>query len=371
MRGTGHRTLHKEPLSMCSLYGQQQVRKEITMKPLKILCAWALALAAVSMGDRLATAQTAENFYKSNSLRLIVSAAAGGGYDLYARLLARHMGRHLPNATIVVENMGAAAGLNAANFIYNQAPKDGSVIGALRPTLTFNQLVQPTGVRYDAKKFAWIGSMAQINTVIFLYRPTSPAKSLAEAEEKEVVMGAQAKDDEGYIQTKTMNELVGTKFKIVLGYSGIPAVDLAIRNGEVNGRQGEWNAVKAAHPDWLRENKMVILAQVSIDKIEDLPKVPRIIDLTKNEDDKKLAALVSAPASLGRIIAAPPGVPKDRVEFLRTAFDETMKDPEFLADARKLNLEIQPLAGSDLEVRVNKAVDVPKHLVEKAQVMLK
>ncbi len=329
-----------------------------------------VAISTICMSASAALAQTAHDFYKGNTVRLIVSAGAGGGYDLYARLLARHMVRHLPGTNIIVENMGAAGGLTAANFIYNQAPKDGSVIGALRQTLAFNQLVQPKGIRYDAKNFAWIGSTAAVNNVIFLYKPTSPARNLDEAKQKEVVMGAQAKDDEGYIQPKIMNELFGTKFKIVLGYSGIPAVDLAIRQGEVNGRQGEWTAVKTAHGDWLKDNQMILLAQVSVEKIRELPGVPRIIDLANNEADRQIAEFVSAPAPLGRVIVGPPGMPADRLEFLRTAFDETIVDPEFRADAVRLKLEIEPKSGKDLQRRVNEAFKAPSQVIERTKAIL-
>ena len=338
------------------------------MKWLKGLFLMAFACWALVGSAPAVSAQTARDFYKGGTLRLTVSAAAGGGYDLYARILARHMARHV-GGNIVVENMGEAAGLNAANYIFNQAPKDGSVIGALRPTLTFNQLVQPKGVRYSAKDFVWIGSMAQINTVIMLYRPTSPAQNLEEAKKTVVIMGAQGKDDEGYIQPQTMNVLLGTKFKIVLGYSGIPAVDLAIRNGEVNGRQGEWTAVKTTHGDWLKENKLILLAQIAVDKIKELPDVPRLIDLANPGDGREIASLVSAPASLGRVIAAPPGVPADRVDYLRSAFDATMTDPEFLADAARLNIEIEPLSGQDLQKRVEAAMAVPDRLVVRAKAM--
>jgi tripartite-type tricarboxylate transporter receptor subunit TctC len=313
-----------------------------------------------------AGASSARDFYKNNTVRLIVSAAAGGGYDLYARVIARHLSEHL-GANIIVENMGEAAGLNAANFVFNQAPRDGTVIGSLRETLAFNQLIQPQGIRYDAKDFDWIGSMAPANTVIFLYGPKSPVQNLEEAEKTQVVMGAQGRADEGYIQTKAMNALVGTKFKIVLGYSGIPAVDLAIRRGEVNGRQGEWTAVKNAHPDWVREHKLIFLAQVSVDKISDLPQVPRLIDLAKKGDDRKIASLVSAPSSLGRVIAAPPGVPAERVAFLRAAFDATMSDPKFRADAARLKLDVEPQSGQVLQKEVANSLDVQDQLIKRAK----
>ena len=294
-----------------------------------MVCVLALSATATA-------AQTPTEFYSRNSVRLIISADPGGSYDGVGRLMARHLGKHIPgNPRVVPENMLGASGRVAANYVYYSAPKDGSVIAVVQQSIPMGQALGEGGTQYDAARFNWIGSPVRLDETLVVWHTTG-VRSIEDAKKKEVIIGATSPTGMNYVYPKLANELLGTKFKIVSGYPGGTPIVLALERGEVEGRgSNPWSEWKASKPEWVRDGKIVPLMQMSLFKHPDLPDVPLMIDLAPNETVRTVFELISITGEIGRPFVTAPGVPADRVAALRQAFDETMKDPEFLADARE------------------------------------
>jgi tripartite-type tricarboxylate transporter receptor subunit TctC len=314
-------------------------------------CLWANAGHADAISD----------FYAGKTVRLIVSADPGGSYDSDARLVARHLGKHIPgNPRIVPENMLGASGRVAANYMYNVAPKDGSVIAVVQQSIPMGQAIGEIGVQYDAGRFNWIGSPVRPDEVLVVWHGTG-VRTIEDAKKKEVIIGATSTTGMNYVYPKLANEILGTKFKIVSGYAGATHINLALQRGEVEGRgSNPWSEWKTSYPEWVKEKKIIPLMQMSLFKHRDLPDVPLLVDLAPNEDARAAFRLLSITGELGRPFLAPPGVPADRVAALRQAFAATMADPEFQADAAKMEREIDPILGAELESLVQRALSSPK-----------
>jgi tripartite-type tricarboxylate transporter receptor subunit TctC len=312
-----------------------------------------------------ARAQSVAEFYARANLRLIVAADPGASYDSDARLVARHLSKHLPgNPKITIENMLGASGRIAANFLYNLAPRDGSVIGAVQQSIPLAQLIGDTGVQYDAAAFSWIGSPVRPDEVIVVWHTTG-VRSIEDAKKKEVVIGATTPTGMNYVYPKLVKEFLGARFKIVTGYHGAMQINLALERGEVEGRgSNPWAEWKTARPDWVRDGKIVPILQMTLTKRGDLPDVPRLIDLAPTPEIRSVFEVMSITADIGRPLLIPPGVPADRVAALRQAFDETVTDPEFLADAAQMEREISPVKGTELQGLVRRVLDTPKPSVE-------
>jgi tripartite-type tricarboxylate transporter receptor subunit TctC len=325
----------------------------------------AIALAGLACSGASARAQSVEDFYKGKSIDLIISFTAGGGYDAYARLVARHLSNHIPGKpNILPRNMPGGGGRVAGNYLYNVAPKDGTVLGAIDQSLPLEQAMGDKTIQFDSVKFNWIGNPAAENNTTVTWH-TSPVKTIEDAKKIEVPIGATGNNTSAQFP-KAMNALVGTKFKIVFGYPGGNDINLAMERGEVAGRgSNSWGSWKGTRPDWIRDKKINILVQIGLQKTEDLPDVPLLMDLASNPDDRAVLKLLSSPTTIGRPILAPPGVPEDRVKALRAAFDATVKDPAFLEDAKKQNLDIQPVSGEELQRIVADIVGAPKPIVER------
>lgn len=292
-------------------------------------------------------------------LRLIVSAQAGGSYDHVARLVARHLGRHLPDAPrVVVETMPGASGRIAASYLYNAAPRDGSVIGLIQQAIPMGQaLGEP--VQYDAARFNWIGSPVAVDDVLVVWR-ASGVRTIDDARRRDVVIGGTGTTGANYIYPKLANAFVGTRFKIVAGYHGGPAINLAMERGEVDGRGANpWSDWKATKPEWVREGKVIPILQMSRGKHPDLPAVPLLIDLAPDAAVRSLFELVGIVGEIGRPFLAPPHVPVERVRALRDAFRSTMADPTFLADAAMLHADVSPIVGDDLAALVRRVLNAP------------
>jgi tripartite-type tricarboxylate transporter receptor subunit TctC len=314
-----------------------------------------------------ANAQTAADFYKGRNLDLYIGYSVGGAYDLYARTIARHLGKHIPgNPTIVPKNMEGAGSLRLANWIYNVAPKDGSALGTIGRGTAFDPLLGSKGAQFQADKFTWIGSANNEVSVCVAWKTSGVAK-LEDTLTKELVVGGtgQAADTDQF--PRVLNGVLGTKFKIVTGYPGGNDVTLAMERGEVKGRCGwSWSSVVSTHKRWIDDGSIIVLVQLSLNKHPELPNVPLVMDFAKADDQRQIFKLIFARQVMGRPYLAPPGVPKERVEALRQAFDATMKDPEFLADAEKAQLEITPVAGQAVEALVKETLQTPKALADKA-----
>jgi tripartite-type tricarboxylate transporter receptor subunit TctC len=316
-----------------------------------------LAFGPISVGS----AQNPAEFYKGKSLDLHIGYSAGGGYDVYARALARHMGRFIPgNPTVVPKNMPGAGSLVLANWLYNVAPKDGTAFGMIGRGTGFDPLLGSTKAQFDATKFNWLGSMNDEVSVCVAWHTTG-ITTLDQVKQRALTVGGSGPAADTDQFPKVLNATIGTKFKIVTGYPGGNDVDLAMERGEVMGRCGwSWSSVIATHQSWIDDKKINVLVQLSLKKHPDLPNVPLVMDFAKTEQQAQIFKLVFARQPMGRPFLAPPGIPTDRVAALRKAFMETLQDREFLAEAEKMKLEINPVSGDEVQRIVQDVYRTPK-----------
>jgi tripartite-type tricarboxylate transporter receptor subunit TctC len=332
----------------------------------------AAAFALALLPAAPAFAQTPAEFYKGRTVELYIAYSAGGGYDLYARMLARHLGRHIPgNPQVVAKNMEGAAGLRLANWLYNTAPRDGTVIGATSRNIAFEPLIGNKAAQYDSKEFTWLGSANdEVSTCVSWH--TSGVASIQDVLNKELVIGSSGTADDTYQYPRLINNTLGTKFKIVTGYPGNNDVSVALERGEVSGRCGwSWSSAKTTRPSWIEEKKINVLIQLSLTKHPDLPDVPLIMDLAKDDEQRQMFRLIFARQVMGRPFQSTPGVPADRLRALQTAFMDTMKDPAFLAEADKAKFEITPVSGAAIETLVAEILKMPPALAQRAGALLK
>jgi tripartite-type tricarboxylate transporter receptor subunit TctC len=326
-----------------------------------------LAIASIALAAPIASAQSSADFYRGRNVDLYIGYSVGGAYDLYARVIARHLGKHIPgNPTIVPRNMEGAGSLRLANWIYNVGPKDGTALATIGRGTAFDPLLGSKAAQFRADRFTWIGSANNEVSVCVAWKGTGITR-FEDVLAKELIVGGtgQAADTDQF--PRILNGVLGTKFKIVSGYPGGNDVTLAMERGEVKGRCGwSWSSVLATHKRWIDDKSITVLAQLSLNKHPDLPDVPLIMDFAKSEDQQQIFKLIFARQVMGRPYLAPPGVPADRADALRKAFMDTMRDPEFLAEAEKSQLEITPVAGPEVEKLVNDLYQTPKALADKA-----
>src|SRR5262244_850147 len=317
------------------------------------------------------TAQTVEEFYKSKSITMLVAGGAGGGYDTYARIFARHLSRHIPSQpNIIVKNMPAAAGLAAASALYTTADKDGSTIAAFTNGAAMDPLFGNASARYDAQKFNWLGSIGKLQNVCATWH-RSEVKSIAAARAREVIVAAAGATSNTAIVPKTLNALVGTKFKVIAGYDTGAGLTLALERGEAEGICGlSWSTIKASRPHWITDKPLNVIVRMGLSKLSDLPDVPSALDLVTDPENKQVLELILIRQEAGRPFAAPPGVPADRLAALRRAFDATLADGEFRADADRAQLEIEPLTAAEIDTLLAKAYGAPKTIVQKAAALI-
>ena len=314
-----------------------------------------------------AQAQSAAEFYKGRQMTMIISTGPGGGYDINGRLIARHMPRHLPGSpTIVARNMPGAGHVRAANFMAVQAPKDGSHVATIAQSFVLHQVIDGKGAEYDAAKFAWLGSSEVTNSTIYVWSATG-VKSLGDAKKQEVLLGATGVGSGTTQYPALLNNILGTKFRIVPGYGTGGEINLAMERGEVHGRAGNnFNSVAATNGDWLRDKKITFLVQIGLEKEKGYPDVPMFTEFGRNDTEKQILKLFAAVVDIGRPLLTTPGVPQDRVDLLRKAFNDTMKDEEFLAEAKKAKLDIAPTDGLKLQKIVADIIATPKSVVDAA-----
>lgn len=328
------------------------------------------ALALLALGCAPASAQADDTFYKGKTLTILVGFSPGGLYDLNARLIAKHIGDYIPgNPVVTPQNMPGSGSRNLANHLYNTAPQDGTVIGMVSRGIALEALLRAPGVRFEPRNMHWIGSPSrEVSVCVDWY--TSPIKSLKDLYTNTLVVGAAGSGSDDDVFPKVMNDVLGTKFKIINGYEGGNNVTQAMEAGELAGRCGwSWGAIKSRSADWLRDKKIRILLQMGLEKAPDLPDVPAALDLVKKDEDRQMLELLFAPQKMAWPLVAPPGVPADRVSILRTAFDRTMKDPAFLAEAQKIALDVVPLSGGEIDALLAKVYKTPKPVVERARRM--
>jgi tripartite-type tricarboxylate transporter receptor subunit TctC len=331
-----------------------------------IACGGAAAIIALAPIPP-ACAQTPAEFYKGRNLDLYIGYSVGGAYDLYARVLARHLGKHIPgNPTIVPKNMEGAGSLRLANWLFNVAPKDGTAIGTIGRGTAFDPILGSKAAQFDGTRYNWIGS-ANNEVSICVSWKTSGITSFDDVLHRELVIGGTGAAADTDQFPKILNGVLGTKFRIVAGYPGGNEITLAMERGEVGGRCGwSWSSVMATHKRWVEDKSINLLVQLSLDKHPDLPHVPLVVDLGRSNEQQQIFKLIFARQVMGRPFLGPPNIPRDRVGALRDAFAETMKDPEFLADAVKSQLEITPVEGREVERLVKEIYRTPKAVADKA-----
>lgn len=325
------------------------------------------------VGTSSARADAVADFYRNKQVQFLISHPVGGGFDVYARFFTRHLPRFLVgNPNVVPQNMPGAAGVVMANSMAAQQPNDGSVIG-LGPgsTATANIFGAP-GARYDARKFSWIGSMNSDTGVAIAWH-TSPVKNAEDLMRTELIVGGGGATDSSVAIPTLLNNVLGTKFKIIVGYGGSAGTSLAMERGETQGVGGmNYSSIHARKPEWLRDNKINILVQLAFERHAELPNVPTVMELAKNDEQRAILQLVFAPTSMSHAIFGPPGIPADRLKALRTAFDTMMSDKGFLAEADKLKIEInQPMSGEKMSQIVERLYNVSPELLEKAKAAIK
>jgi len=304
--------------------------------------------------------------YAGKQIHMVIAAGAGGGYDAYARTLALHLPRHIAgNPVIIDQNMPGAAGMQATNWAYAVAPKDGSVVLATYNSLLAEPLYGNPAARYDPRRFEAVGSISRQQNICATWH-TSPVRTLAQAKEREVIVTATGAASDSAIMPRILNALLGTKLKTVLGYSTTEQ-RLAVERGEADGVCGlSWSTLKASNPDWTRNDRINVLVQTGKKPQADLPNVPVLVDLVAGADDKQVVELLSFAQEMGRPFVMPPGTPKELVTIVRRAFDATLKDPLFLADAERALLEVDPLNGEAMAQALQDAYAAPPALVKRA-----
>ncbi len=329
----------------------------------------ALLVGALSAGVP-AHAGPVEDYYKGKSIEVIIGYSSGGGYDVYARTVTRHMTNHMPGKpTFVARQMPGGGSRIAANFLYNIANKEGLAIGIVDQSLALSQVLGEPNIKLDAAKFLYIGNPISDNNTMSAWHTTG-VTNWEQAKEKQLSLGATGNNTSGWYGM-SMNAMLGTKFKIIMGYPGGNDVNLALEKGEVDVRgSNSWASWKSTRPQWLAEKKINILVQIGLMRDPELPEVPLLMELPTDEDDRAALKLLSAPTTIGRPLFAPPGVPEDRIKALRAAFDATMKDPAFIEDAKNNKLDLQPLSGVELQKIVEEIVATPPRVVQRLKTVL-
>jgi tripartite-type tricarboxylate transporter receptor subunit TctC len=332
----------------------------------------ALFLAMPFLVMSSASAQTPAEFYKGKTIELDIGTSAGGGYDVHSRLLARHMSKYVPgNPTIVPKNVEGASGVRLANLLYNTAPHDGTVFGILLRNVPFEPMFGNRAAQFDASKFTWIGSASNEVSICVSWHTTGVA-TLNDLLTKDLVVGGIGPGADLAVFPKIINGVLGTRMKVINGYAGGNEVMLAMERGELGGRCAwSWSAAKATRQDWIDQKQINIFAQTALRKHPELTGVPLVLDYAKTDEDRSIFKLVFARQEFAWPYIAPPGVPSDRIAALRKGFMDTMKDPQFLADAEKAKLEIMPVPGEEIERLVGELYATPAEIVQKTIEMMK
>jgi tripartite-type tricarboxylate transporter receptor subunit TctC len=327
-----------------------------------------LAVASASLTTSGLLAQTLDDFYRGHAVELYVGTDPGGGYDLYGRLVARYMGKHIPGApAVVVKNMPGAGHLRMANWVYGAAPRDGTVIATAPQSIAIEQLLGTDGVQYDARRFSWIGRVAPVVEVTYTWH-TSATKTLADAQKRETVMGGSGAASPTVFYLKALNQLAGTKFKIIPAYPSNGATNLAMQRGEVEGGSKAWASMKVDNGDWLRDKQVNILVQYAMERDRDLPDVPLMMELGRSEDERRALKLFAMGNAMGRSIMATPEIPKERLSALQSAFLATMRDPDLVAFTREKKIDVGPaLSGEELKALVDETLATPPGVVALAK----
>jgi tripartite-type tricarboxylate transporter receptor subunit TctC len=322
------------------------------------------------LADAPAQGDPVADFYHGKTINLIIGTSTGNDYDFRARLLARHLGRHIPgDPTIVPQNMPGVGGVKAANYLATTAPRDGTTLHMIMSNMMSSQAIGAPGVAFDTRKFFWIGNTTSTPNVMVAWH-TSGITSIDQVKSKPLIVGAPG-GTAGVLYVTAMNALLGTKLKLVTGYPGGNEVNLAMERGEIDGRaSNSWASWKSTHPDWIADKKIIVLVQVGLRRAPDLPDVPLLLELAGNAADRQVLTFLSADTAISRALVAAPDTPPERVAALRRAFDATVKDPEFLAEAAKSQMDIVPMSGEEAQKIADSIVNTPPEIVARAKAIL-
>jgi tripartite-type tricarboxylate transporter receptor subunit TctC len=318
-------------------------------------------------GASTAHADSIDDFYKGKQIKYAIASTPGGGYDIYARAVARHLGDHLPgNPSVVPQNVPGAGGIKAAELIYAVAPKDGLTIGAMQNTVPFEPMYGNTLATFDPLKFSWLGSPTKEVAFLFVWY-TVPVNSLEDAKHRELILGAAGAASTPAFYSRVLATIFDLKIKLITGYPGQTEAFLAMEKGENEGYGSTfWSSLKTVRPDWIRDKKVKILVQYALEPHPELKDVPFAQDLITDPDDRQLMDVASAPLALGRPMAAPPGIPADRLALLKTAMAATFADPAFRADCEKQRLECDaPVTGEQIQTILEKSYAAPKPILNR------
>lgn len=314
-----------------------------------------------------AYAQAPAEFYKGKNLEMIIGYATGGSNDTYARMVAQHMGKHIPGApTVIVRNMPGAGSFLAVNQIYNASPKDGTVLGLGAPTLALDEKLGTQGVRFKTAELNWVGRVGPLVNFVFTWK-TSPVKTIEDAMQRETALGGTGAGSTVAIYPLVLNNVLNTKFKLVMGYKGSNEAMLAVERGEVEGHSTAFEAVRTAKPDWLKDGSINVLSQFGLKRLPELPNVPTAIESAKTEEQKQILTAIMSASEIGTSFFTTPKTPADRVEALRRGFDATMEDAAFKADLQKLGMSMGPMKGEELQKLVTDVADMSPQLLEKVR----
>lgn len=315
-------------------------------------------------------AASANDFYKGKSLNVYIGFAPGGSYDFYGRLVARHIGKHLPGGPVVIPNsMPGAGSLRAANYLYTVAPKDGTAIGIVTQTLPLEVALGNAAAKYNANEFAWIGRATDVSDVAIAWH-TAKAKTWTDLRSIDTTMANTGPGSTTYGFPKLLNALGATRFVLVRGYPGSTQAMLAMEQGETDSASTSWNTLRTAKASWVRDKQVNVLVMYTRSRIPDLPDVPAAPELGVDDDAKKILSFYASSADVGRSFIAPPGLPAERVAELREAFSKTMKDAEYLAEINKTRSDHMPLSGAEMQKMVADIAEFPQTLVDKMQTIL-
>jgi tripartite-type tricarboxylate transporter receptor subunit TctC len=334
----------------------------------KLFAGVAIAAALAFGGPVAANAQSAADFYKGKTLKIIFGFGVGGTYGKYSQILAQYLAPYLGAEKVITQSMPGAGGIKATNYVYNVASKDGLTLFMPPDTLIISELLRPKAVKYKSGEFTWLGAAVQSNSVIAL-RGDAGIETVNDLKTKQIIMGSTGKGSQTFLMPMLANGVFGAQFKIVSGYKGSRKAQLAMEQGEVQGVSLTWLSWKSAKEKWFKEGFAKAVVQIGVTKEKELPNVPMLSDLVSGED-KKIVNFMASMGPIGRGLAVPPGVQQDRIDFLRAAFAKTVADPNFAADAEKRKLRVISASGAEIQGIVTDSLKVSDKTVERARSLI-
>lgn len=329
------------------------------------VAAVAAASVALALSAPAAVADPVADFYKGRQVTLVVAYPSGGMYGITSQLITRHLGKHIPgNPTLVPQYMPGAGGTKGANYVYNAAPKDGSFLAVLSKDVAVAQKLRPQAMKYDAKDFAYLGRVLPYTAVLMVWH-TAGVRKWEDLKTTEIVIGSSGKSAHEYMEAMLLNHVAGTKIKVVHGYVGAGPMYKAMETGEIHGRIGAWGSLKTVKKHWLDNKEVFAVMQTGLSRASDLKDIPAIIEMARNEEERQMFEVMEAGGPVGWGLQGPPGLPSAFVPALRKAFDAMAKDPAFIEDVTKRNVDLEPATGAEVEAVVKRTLAIPDAVVDK------